>query len=401
MSPRRAFYHCFPRLNRQERDHLSDLKERLENTWYKELSLRTLENILEYGLLLCAEHKGISHVDLMEEAPSLPRPQQGSDVKQIRACLTLANNANELVVRSRGDSHLDLFGDLGLEISLSTGRALGALPCYYYSAGSISQEPDHTPFEEIVRDKQFGEIRNLTQVRDVLMLLAVVEAIARDKERPEIAKLIPDLSQVQQVFTNISSVNKEKSDQIYRSIAKTDLNAASKFINLLDFPRHSMLSLAWKIEGILDAVQTIDSGARKLEFNYFDQQEWRIPLVQHAGAVLSCLDTRFDPFKTRSDEEIEETKQARRALESLLSFRRQSEVEMKNSSDFWILWGMKIGGRGNEETVDFARLIGKIWCPPSWKLDVEKRVRRVWSSRMYSGPMLGVECWDYSVEGTA
>lgn len=398
---RRAFYHCFPRLNQRERERLGDLTQRLEDPWYKELSLRTLESILEYGLLLCAEHKYVSGVECEAASPPLSIAEQEIELKQIRACFTLASNARELVSDSRSGTHLDLFGDIGIAITPTTGRALGALPCYYYSSGFIAEEARYKSLEEIVRNKQYGEIRNLTQVRDILMLLAVVEAIARDKESPEIANLIPDLSQVNQVFTSISSVSKEMSGQIYRTVARTELDVASKFVNLFDFPRHSMLSLAWKVEGILDAIQTIDSGARKLELSYFDQREWRIPLVQHTGAVLSCLDTSFDPFKARSNEEIEETAEARNALERVLSFRNRTEFEIKDRRDFWILWGMKMGEEGKEETVDFARLIDRIWCPLSWKRDVQRRIRSVWLKRMYAGPVPDVECWDYTEGGAA
>ena len=358
--------------------------QRLDSSWYKEISLQTLRNILEFGLLLCPENKDfacMSDTNTRDLRSNLERTS-GSGIKQIRACFTLAENAEELArTTSSGESHRDLFGDIGLAISPTVGRALGAVPCHYYPEEYVPDASHFLPFMDILRSRNSGEIRNLTQIRDVLMLLAVLEAIAKGNEPPKIAAEIPNLQEVEYFFPKISTLSKEKSDKLFESISKTELALASKFLKPLEFPRLALLNLAWKIEGLLDTMQTIDSGNRKVEFGYFDQREWRIPLIQHKGLNLSCLDINSDPFKRRTEDEKATTKQALDAVERILTFRPDTDIKIREKKDYWIHWGMKADEYSKGKPIDFALFIDRIWCPQPWKSEVSGLLNEVWREK--------------------
>lgn len=382
-------HHCFPRLNTDERKSLNRFPSRVDSDWYFELSKLVLRAILEYGLLLCREAKTVF------SEPTNLTGQHGALVNQIRACLTYSD-AKLLTVAQRGSgkSHIDSFGDISVSVPLHVARSLGALPCHYYSAGVKASDEPSSHVAARISENQYGQIRHLTQARDILHILAILEARCRELEEPQVQERLPTQSQVSLLFSGLVNATPEQSKKLKDAAERVRPSTAKEIVDLFNFRRFPILNLAWKVDGILDSLQTLDSSYRKSELEYFRQDEWRIPLAHHSNIILSCLDLSFDPFNLRTDEERSETQAAQEYINEILVHRFDDGRTLSEPKDYWLLWGSKYRVRGRMKYTSFAEMISNIYCPALWRSEISSLVDEVWRTRELRGAPPMVLSWE-------
>ncbi|WP_282060605.1 hypothetical protein [Roseobacter litoralis] len=382
-------HHCLPRLNQSERNRYRDYSDRLHDVWYLDLSKMVLRAILENGLLLCREAKTVF------SDSSEPRQKFDAKFNQVRACFTYSSAASLLEkTPSGGNSHIENFGDISVCLSPSLARSLGAMPCHYYATGVDARNEASPDVKTRISENQYGQIRHLTQARDVLHILAILEARGRELEDTKVKKRLPTQQQVGSLFNGLLNASADRSSALQDAAEKVPAETAKAILDLFNFRRFPMLNLAWKVDGILDSLQVVDSTYRKSELEYFRQSEWRIPLAHHSNVILSCLDVDFDPFERRNRSEIAETQIARDDIDNILAHRFGHEVKLTETRDYWLLWGSKYPTASSMKYTSFAEMVERIYCPSQWQSEVSSVVCEVWKARRNPGKAPAVVSWE-------
>jgi len=393
----RLLYHCFPRLHEHEKNRVG-INTRLLDEWYKDVSMAYLKSILKDGLILSTEKKAIRTSEgLLTELPTTQY------VDQVRVCFTHSNieqlnKSNHI----HTDSHRGLFGDIAIGLRPSIARLFGANPCHYYH--NDFYDDSENPIEKELFSAWRNENRSasgqifsaLTQVKDVLKTLSILEAIALPLYPEQDRKHYPSLDYIIKKNLKIDNWNDDIiSEKKMIELLKTDTKTSEFLLRPFEFPREPMYELLLKTNILTALYQELDGTPSKFPLHYYDQVEWRIIKSENTFSVISCLNPNYETRLERTDKDKERSNEILEGFIKNIKLRYGADATVCNPSDYWIIHGIyKRNMNTAANSFDFIECIDEIVCPLCWSSEVKNILDSAWIMRRRSLDKPNIAYWE-------
>ena len=282
-----------------------------------EACLRVLESIVEFGLLCTPEMLDIpppEGTDNIDKRRLLKAGTPEVSIPQSRFCATLCSRQELVEPKVNGRSlvrgvwaegphmaHSSQFGAFAIGFEPIRARSLGFVPTIYYNR---NPDPFRTEGSNPSYSTQVGLIQRLKEVRDVLIILAYIEADIEIgnyqlPSRENLIELGIDLPFEEQLLSEIKSLS---------------LANRRKIFNLFDSDRVMSLSLVGSVEVLLNLFQDVDSTMDDSFFSFFEQREWRIVHYMRPGMKWYSLGMRPQFQNPHAENRSEQIKKIRETL---------------------------------------------------------------------------------------
>lgn len=359
------FYHCFPQACARVKPTTTARSVAYSAELEAAVGVKTLELILEFGLLLNNEQLNIDVLN----SPSRRETRSGTSIsgstncnepktvvlEQRRACFTCASlhdlRRTRLVDRVPV-THFEYFGHFAIGIDTQRGRSAGFLPAHYFYR---SERETSTP--------NLGDLSSLLttyllQIREILTFVAYSE---RERKRRAAVGLDVGLTSMENNYEQCGLVpqlaKRLYRDRILDSISNASNEQLTYVESLLKFDRYHIGLIADSVNMLLANYQTVDSRSFDEKFLYYFQQEWRAISAFSSDAVLYEMSWRDHP-----DAGVQKlVDDLRGELEEIAS---SYGLPQANINDAILLHGYKSPPR------PFAEMIAVVVCPERMKSKV-------------------------------
>jgi hypothetical protein len=375
------FYHCFPHSCAKVKPATASRIVAYSAEVEAAVGVKTLELILEFGLLLHNEQLGIdvhNNAGRIETASdstttrSAPCNEPETVVlEQRRACFTCATLDDLRRTRLIGRipvTHFDCFGGFAIGIDPEKGRNAGFLPVHYFYRSDTATSI-----------RSLGGLSSLLtlyllQIREVLTFIAYSE---RERKRRAGNELSGDLTSIENGYEQSGLVPRLAKplyrDRILDSIRSASNEQLAYVESLLKFDRYHIGLIADSINMLLANYQTVDSRSFDEKFLYYFQQEWRAISAFCSDALLFEMS-----WRNHEDAVVQELVDDLRAEIDRLACTYGLQVDV---NDALLLHGYKNPLRR------FREMIAVVVCPSSMKHQVVRLLR--WY-RLYHVPIIGI-----------
>ena len=285
-------YHCFPR---RPYGHISDGLP-LTDAELK-LGMQILESIFRFGLLLKPEDA--FEPDALDDA----KIDSVGPSQHPRCCFTendfLGITTPEVSFQRGLRSHLDIFGSFAIGIENPTGRQLGINPCnYYYRTSEEFDDPHLRALSEHL-------LLSLNQIRNTLVLLSEVEAIANpEDDHPRRGNAV-QREKLKYIGVSYENEGEQKIAEIAKNLDNLTISEAKKLDESISNTHYPFWYLSQQLTFLIHLFQNADSQKNRRELAYYAQREWRLVRFFHGDLRFLPISAQPEEIMSLSDEETD------------------------------------------------------------------------------------------------